>query len=246
MIYVTTPQTLKSSPSVISISGYSGLAGTSQRVPPFLQTRFSVYSPFSSQTAICFSVGFRSLLSTMMMSPSCTPASIIERPCTRIKYEKSGCGHSIFNTSMSCASSSLSQEMQNQTTTSHQRKAITHWLDTAGRHHFSQLHQGFVFLPAFSYFHLPDDTFLDEVRLVLLAVQIGSHFLIGPESIEFTGAIPLQGDLHLVFYPLCRVSWAGFPLDLSLVFPDYPWSKHYFSTKISSFPNNVIRFSENL
>ena len=75
MIYVTTPQTLKSSPSVISISGYSGLAGTSQRLPSFLQTRFKVYSPFSSQTAICFSVGFRSLLSTMMMSPSFTPAS---------------------------------------------------------------------------------------------------------------------------------------------------------------------------
>ena len=117
MIYVTTPQTLKSSPSVISISGYSGLAGTSQRVPSFLQTRFSVYSPFSSQTAICFSVGFRSLLSTMMMSPSCTPASIIERPCTRIKYEESGCGHNIFNTSMSCASSSLFKGMGKPATT---------------------------------------------------------------------------------------------------------------------------------
>ena len=141
MIYVTTPHTLKSSPSVISISGYSGLAGTSQRLPPFLQTRFSVYSPFSSQTAICFSVGFRSLLSTMMMSPSFTPASIIERPCTRIKNEESGCGHSIFNTSMSCASSSLFKGMGKPATTFTSKKRQCQRLNTAGRHHFPQLHQ---------------------------------------------------------------------------------------------------------
>ena len=44
-------------------------------------------------------------------------------------------------------------------------------------------------MPAFSNLHLPDDTFLDKVRLVLLAVQIGSHFIIGPESIEFAGTL---------------------------------------------------------
>ena len=124
-----------------------------------------------------------------------------------------------------------------------------HRLDAAGRQHLPQLLQGFVFQTAVSGLHLPGDTFLDEVGLVLLAVEVSSHFLVGPERIELTGSLgatcsrslpPSAGFLQLIFRAgSVLLAW----LVLLMIHGSIPLFNSFFRTKIISFLKYVIHFS---
>lgn len=114
---------------IITINDFNlGVLGIGRNQP---KDSFLLANPFQRVLSIQFADRnllfrrVRSLLSTMMMSPSFTPASIIERPCTRIKYEESGCGHSIFNPQCPAPVHRCSKEWGNRPPPSHQRKAAS-------------------------------------------------------------------------------------------------------------------------